>query len=388
MKNGQIIKTIKDLRFYLVATLSCLCFSIGFIGYNFPLPMYISELSTPFLVLSLTISVIIILLNFSNVYSLYDKNRTTFLLILFLVVILVVFAKMHWIIIPVVLTLAFYPDDHKLISKYLFFWSLFIFFIIVFLGLVFPELSREPVGKIDSFFGDVTGLKALCLGFANPNQPLFYLFVIAINGSFVFARSRFRRIYTIVMIIFSTIIYLLTLSRTSYLAIIIFLMLYLINSQKIYKILRKSMFIIIIIFTTVSFFIATNYGVSGNQVNTTMTNRPYYWNLRVEDGIIYNMYGNKDRYENSNGPESALDNNYINLIARYGWIIFMIVFYLLVYNSKKADKTDDEVYMLGLFAILIYFISESMPFTTVLCAIPTISIQRKFLPGNVNYERL
>jgi hypothetical protein len=232
-------------------------------------------------------------------------------------------------------------------------------------------------------FGSTGSSEALSLGFANPNQPLLFLTIVAINGAFVFADSKYRRTYAMVMMALSTIIYLFTLSRTSYIALMIFLLIYFIGSIKTYKIISRTILVVLVFFTASSFIVATKYGEIGNPINDALTNRPYLWNLRVQDNAAFNLIGNKDRYEGS-GAESALDNNYINLISRHGWVAYIIVFYFLLIWRKESDREYDEVYVLGLFCILVYFLSESMPFTLVLSIVPIISIQRKFLVSGEN----
>lgn len=375
---NQITKYFKDLNFYLIAVLSGLCFSMGFSGYDLTLPRIISMLTIPFLILFIVLAVAAMYGNFENIISLYQNNRNTFLTIVLLVAILAIFIKIEWAVVPLIIFLVFYPNKYKLASTYLFLWPLFFFATIVILGLIFPDLGRESIGKVSSFFGSVSGLKASSLGFANPNQPLFFLTIIAINGGFIFARSLFKRAYAITMMLLASLVYFFTLSRTSYIVIMIFLILYLVGSTQIYKFLKKTLPIIVILFTAASFFIAVNFGEFKNPVNGFLTNRPYYWSLRVDDGAASNILGNMDQYKDNGRPESALDNNYLNLIARHGWVVFILVFYLIVINRRQVDGPDDEAYILGLFAIMVYFLSESMSFSMTLCIVLTISMQRKF----------
>ncbi len=379
MKKYRIAKYFKDLKFYLIAALSGLCFSMSFNGYDLPLPRIIANLSTPFLFLFVTLAVVTIYVNIDNIFNLYQKNRKTFILLVLLVALLVIFVKIQWPAVTLILLLSFYPNRYRLASAYLFFWPLFFFSIIVFLGLLFPDLGRESIGKVSSFFGSVSGLKASSLGFTNPNHPMFLLTIIAINGGFLFARSLYKRPYAISMILLATLVYFFTLSRTSYLVIMTFLMLYLLGIRQVYIFLKKAMPVIVILFTALSFFVAINYGEFNNPVNGFLTNRPYYWNLRVQDGIASNVFGDKDKYEDTGRPESALDNNYINLISRYGWVVFVVVFYLLLNGKRKINEKDDEAYILGLFAIMVYFLSESMPFSMTLCIVLILSMQKKFL---------
>jgi len=134
---------------------------MGFIGYDIPIPKLISHSSTAFLVAFLILAIIVMYMNLDNILRLYKSNRITLIVITLLIVALAIFTKINWPIVPLILVLSFYPNKHTLASKYLFIWSLFFFFIIVLLGIFFPELGRESVGKVSSFFGSASGLQAL-----------------------------------------------------------------------------------------------------------------------------------------------------------------------------------------------------------------------------------
>ncbi len=114
----------------------------------------------------------------------------------------------------------------------------------------------------------------------------------------------------------------------------------------------------------------------GNFINESMSKRPYLWNLRVSNGAYSNIIGNVDKYDVTINNEIGytLDNQYLLILARYGWVAFLVFLYMLF---LRTDLVRNRAILAGIFVLSMYFMSESILFTLPLSIVPVVMIGSK-----------
>jgi hypothetical protein len=318
-----------------------------------------------------------LLLNLRLIYSIYAHSRLSFVVVLLCVIAFTLLTQQSWLLIPFLLYLSFSDNSFRLLAKQLFIFSSICFTAVIVTGLVLPDVGREVVDKSYSF-ASIIGTSASSLGFPNSNHPLMYLTVIAINGAFLFTKRRERRLYALTLFIIATAVFIATLSLTGYICISIFLFAYAFSTKKVFRVTRALIPLVAATALIMTPLIAQNYGQgNGNPVNEALSTRPYLWNLRVTDGAYSNIIGNSDNFQSKSVDDTSgytLDNQYLLLIARYGWVIFMTFFYIYF---VRAQKITNPAIISGLLALSIYFMLESMMFILVLSIVPVMMIGSK-----------
>lgn len=325
---------------------------------------------------------VLLILNFNIIHSFYSRSRGAFLLLFLGVLLFTLITQQSWLLIPLLLLLLYSDGDYTKLSKNMFVFSSIMFIFIVILGLIYPDIGREVRDKSYSL-ASIFGNNALSLGFPNSNQPLLYFTVLSINGAFLISNQKERKKYSLMMLVFATIIFVFTLSLTGYICSVLFLMLFSLKNEKTFYIIRKYIFFILLLTFIATPIIAVRYGeINGNSTNNVLASRPYLWNLRVKDGAYNNFIGNSDRYFNKNQEIQGgytLDNQYLLLISRYGWltlIIFLYVYYL------RIQRVFNPAIIAGLAALSVYFLFESIMFILVISIVPILMMDAKTRASN------
>lgn len=356
--------------------LSLLRDASGFLGVN------IGQATGILLISFLLITFIQLLLNAHVVYSVFQRSRLSFLMILSSVFLFTVLTKQSWLMIPFLLFLSYADESFKVLSKKLFIYSSICFISVVSLGIYLPGLGREVIDKSYSV-ASLFGTNANSLGFPNSNQPLLYFLVISINGAFLFTSTKHRRLYALTMFMIATGLFAVTLSVTGYICVSVFLMLYSFATDRYLKI--APVIIPAIVFSAILFtpLVASRYGYDNRiATNQMLANRPYLWNLRVSDGAYKNFIGNADNFQSKSAEDKngyTLDNQYLLLIARYGWVALLVFIYIYFIGIREITSLAIAS---GLLSLSIYFVFESVMFILVLCILPVIMINAKTIKTN------
>ena len=318
-----------------------------------------------------------LILNVHVVYAAFQRSRTSFLTILLCVSIFTLITRQSWLIIPFLLFLSFSDNSLRVLAKKLFISSAICFAAVISLGLFLPDLGRGVVDKSYSV-ASLIGTNANSLGFPNSNQPLLYFLVLVINGAFLFETKKERRLYALIMFVVASIIFAATLSVTGYICVAIFLGFYSMPADRYLKVARVIIPMIIALALISTPLVATRYGQDNKGYsNKVLANRPYLWNLRVSDGAYSNVIGNTDRFQSKSVEDESgytLDNQYLLLIARYGWLSLLITLYVYFGGVRRVTNMAT---MAGLLSLSVYFVFESVMFILVLCIIPVVMIDTK-----------
>ena len=318
-----------------------------------------------------------LLFNFHAIYALYISSRIRFIIVLLFVVIFTALTQQSWLLIPFLLYLVFYNSGSRYLAKQLFIFSLICYAAVIVLGIALPDLGREVIDKSYSV-ASIVSANANSLGFPNSNNSLLCFTIITMNGAYLFKSRNKRKLYSLVMLVFATILFILTLSVTGYICILIFLSIYALADANLLRVTRVAIPIIAIAAIVLTPLIALRYGQNDtNLVNSTLSNRPYLWNLRVSEGAYQNIIGNSDNYRSSEDKDRTgytLDNQYLQLIARYGWVVLLIFFYIYFTGIQKMSH---PALISGLLALSIYFVAEAVMFIMVLNVVPIIALGYK-----------
>ena len=209
------------------------------------------------------------------------------------------------------------------------------------------------------------------MGFSHPNSFGFYLMIIAFEYIYIsFMKNNKIQIknYILILLIMYIINY-FSDSRTSILAIILFLLFLnfkdkIIKNKKINTFAIKNIFIIMTILTLTFTYLYGNYNTYANQMNNLTSNRLYYSNY------FYKTYGpsivgqkietiSTESAKKSNKKPIVLDNCYIQLIVRYGILVYMIYAMFFRKSFIYALNKNDKIIIIIMLILCLFGLSES-----------------------------
>lgn len=208
------------------------------------------------------------------------------------------------------------------------------------------------------------------LGFGHPNAVFLFLLPIIFSGYYLFNQ---KKTFYIVSILISILFFNISNCRTGIGCVILMLALGWLQSFK--GMFRKNNLLpnVFFIYTLISIFVAWKFGGDiKNIANNILSNRPYYWNLYIENDMMFSLFGhnmNKIWY---------VDNFYLYLLIELG-IVGFLIYDLLYYFSIKKIKND---YKLSL--ILLIFLTYGLFETNVIIGSIqfAFAIQLKYLIQN------
>ncbi len=175
-------------------------------------------------------------------------------------------------------------------------------------------------------------------GFRHPNEMYVYFFFIVLALYYVMKN---KKLYTIILIISSYIIYNVTLSRTGLICSIILIILIWFYNNKIK--LNKYVFLI---GTLITFFMAFSFDNGNSELNELLSGRPSIYNFYINNGdYIYNIVGNNLL------KGITLDNAFLNIILGSGWI-FYIFYFILFYISGKFIENDRKLTIIFIVTVI------------------------------------
>lgn len=277
---------------------------------------------------------------------------------------LIVITQQPSLIFMLVIVLTFYNKDYKKMTGYLFVWLSLLFLtfaILASLGLISSgEMLKYNLLVDSSEFESVTAL-----GMGNPNTAMSFLLGIIMSGAYVFYDSRYKNRYGMLMLFASFAVYSLVGSRTGFICAMVFLLLYILDIRKLGSLLKLLTPLLVLSLIALSIFVGFRFGQTDNTVNDFLTTRPYQWHLRLENGALTNLIGNSDTYITDIGGGSErypLDNQYIYLLARAGWLSLIAVVGMYLIGTHK-NKSSIVMYMI--FTSLVHCFVESLMFTAI-----------------------
>jgi hypothetical protein len=237
------------------------------------------------------------------------------------------------------------------------------------------KVSKPLFGVDDSYAATVTAL-----GLSNPNSVMLIFFNVIALTLFLCNTKRQSFLSSVLLFALTVIFSVATGSTTGLIMGIVTLVLVLSakyhkNLLKLFRKITPWMFLLI---TFLTFAVALNFGLSGdrqNDVNTTLTGRPYLWNLRIENGSYINLLGGNDQYVgDTNYP---LDNAPLYILVYFGAVMYLIFFYIFYSGSKKIKEPELIAYILA--ATLLLFSEKPELYGLVLIFLQKTITEHHFL---------
>lgn len=337
-------------------------------------------------------SFILIYLNRTITYRAIFGSRVRLLLII-LVILATVLTKTTIFIVPLLFALTAMSNDLRLLLKYYLLWS-----VLIFIGVI----ALQAFGVISG--GDVVqesgGIEMIAesLGFGNPNGAFTYLFSILITGYVLLYKSPKKILFSALAITSIIVIYSLTLSRTGLICCLLIVFFAHVGKIMPWKKMKNMLPMLFIIFTMSSILLAVQAGETGGTINDLLSNRPFWWNMRIEDGALSNLLGNADSFASNYAwwrETAPLDSFFLRIWFRNGLLI-LVLFY--VFFRAWSKGAYDEMLVFGTLVTLLYGFSEygvmSNPGKNIillLMMVPVFSnrlIDRKpNLLGNIHHDK-
>lgn len=364
-----MLKELRSLNLKLLSLRSFIVLSIC-LYYFIGMQISTAEDVTSGLLSHYKIMVISIVLSFFLIFFITHKRsiinrlstRRAFLVLitwLFLAVII----QQPGLIFMLIIVLMFSEEDYKKMAGYLFIWISLLFMVFSTLSS-FGMISSGEILKYDLTV-DVSEYKSvIALGMGNPNTAMAFLLGAVMSGAYIFYDTKYRKRYGIIMFAVTFAVFSLTGSRTGFISLAIFLLLYLFGSFRTSLYLKVFMPLVVVALIMLSIFVGLRFGSTDNAVNDFLTTRPYQWSLRLNNGALTNFVGNSDTYITAidRSERYPLDNQYIYFLARGGWLTLVVAIGLYLIGLKRI-KSPVVVYMV--LISLIQCAVESLMFNVV-----------------------
>lgn len=325
-------------------------------------PVFLENYKTTFIVSILGLFLVFFAMHRRSIIKQLSTNYGIWMSLAWLALILI--TKQPSLIFMLVLVMTFYDKGYKKMTGYLFVWLSLLFILFSVLSS-FGFISSGEMLKYNLLVDASEYQSVTALGMGNPNTAMAFLLGIIMSGAYIFHETKYRIRYGTLMIIASFGVYSLVGSRTGLICAIAFLLLYLLDSRKLSSLLKLLMPLIMLALLALSIFVGYKYGQTDNAINNLLTTRPYQWHLRLDSGALTNLIGNSDPYLTIAGDKSVrypLDNQYIYLLARCGWLTLATVMTIYFIGSQR-NKSPIVVYMI--FISLIQCFVESLMFTAI-----------------------
>ncbi len=203
------------------------------------------------------------------------------------------------------------------------------------------------------FYITNTGMKYLCYDFYNPNSAAIFLFCIAITGMlkyFFSDRSSLMKQILYIGLFFALILQ--TLSRTALIAMLFFLLIYVIFKRKDrYFLPRGVLFCLIISIIPLLFVLVYKILLNNASSNEALQflvsegkeldSRQYVWEYAFRlfrESPIFGSYGQLM----SGASFSQMHNSHLNVLVSYGAIVFVLVVIFLFLVMRKITATSQK----------------------------------------------
>lgn len=189
------------------------------------------------------------------------------------------------------------------------------------------------------------------LGFGHPNSVFLFFLPVALCGYYLYSN---KKLYYILIILISLILYFLSDSRTGMVCIMLIILFHkVLNKNSINnKYFRLCCDHSIIVFTIITIIVSCVFGYNEtNIVSKLFSGRPYFLNYYISNGQIFSLFGCElnELY--------IVDNFYIFVLARLGLIGFCIYYFIYKKGIKLIGYS--KVNILLLLVTCIYGLLET-----------------------------
>ncbi len=183
------------------------------------------------------------------------------------------------------------------------------------------------------------------LGFTHPNS-VFMFYIPIVLCAYLLDNNK-KRFYLIFMI-FSLILYKLSLSRTGIYCIVFLLILDFFKDKFNYK---KIIGWLPLLFFGASYFVAIKFGISkNNNINILLSNRPYLWNRIIQNVNMFTLFGSNAL------SDLYLDNFYLAMVYRCGMYLTILYYFMLIFGVSKINNSKIHI---AILIFMVYGLAES-----------------------------
>lgn len=261
------------------------------------------------------------------------------------------------------------------------------------LFLIFTLILLYFFNIVDSpdFYRE-NGLYRYTLGFQHPNILGTYIMILIFQIYYLYFPKKLDVKFIVLQILSILFEIFVCNTKSCCIILIIFFIYYIFSNIKRFELKPNKKIIYIfenlpIIFSVVSFLLVFLYSLNidfMNDINKFLSYRIYYYKLYFDE-IKLSLFGNDMNNFQSN---VALDNSYIYLLLKFGFIQFIIIIYYLKNILKNAIYNNKNMIVVIMALLLIYGIIESFfLIPTVNCFILLIAIVlKKHLINGYNLE--
>lgn len=281
-------------------------------------------------------------------------NDKKILILILLAVIATFLTRTTIFLIPMLFAMTSMSRDLRQLLGYYLRWS-----ILLFLGMMLLQaLGIITGGNVVQESGG-TEVIAQSLGFGNPNGAFTYLFGILVTGYILMNNPSLKKnLFTALVLVSTFAIYNQTLSRTGLLCCLLVVFFGYVGRLMPWKRIKNMLPTFFITFTLGSIFLAVYHGQMGDTINDLLSNRPYWWHIRIQDGALSNFLGNADSFATDYAwwrDTAPLDSFFLRIWFRNGLLI-LIMFFVFFYMWSK--KLHNEMLVFGTLVALLYGFSE------------------------------
>ena len=294
----------------------------------------------------ITTGIIIIAIIFNIIIILKKKfnQKKLFLILIPFFMITIISSSLDFVV-TLLIALIFSKDNIRDFFKIFFISSLCCYLLTIcmyFLGI----LENHSIRRITE---DGTIVRN-SLGFSHVNGVFKNLIPIILSGYFLVKEKNIRK-YNLFIFIISTILFIVSNSRTGYICVILYLLFTTFKDIINIKIKKKSIKYMFIICTLITILITNFAGQSEtNTLNILLSNRPIIWKYYMYDS-------NAIEFINMKITRIAIDNTYITYLVNYGILTYIIIFLIKYFAIKKIE---DNRILLIILILSIYGIFENM----------------------------
>lgn len=322
-----------------------------------------SELVTRTLIfLAIILNIVIILKRKFN-----KQQLLTIIVIFMLVLVMTYLSKSLDFVVVLLISLMFYKDNIKDFFKIFFISSLGCYLLTIFLYII-GVLENHAIRR----FTEDGVIIRNSLGFSHVNGVFKNFLPIVLSGYFLVKEKNIRK-YNLFIFIISTVLYIISNSRTGYFCILIYLLLTTFLDVMKYKVANRSIKYMFLICTLITFIIANFAGKSiNNPINQALSNRPVIWNQYINQYGLLNLV-------NLNSTSIHMDNTYLTYLLNFGIIIFTCVFIVKYFAIKKIQNHRILliILVLSIYGIFENGISYTIDFTLIIQFIYLVSTKNE-----------
>ena len=299
----------------------------------------ISETATKLLIiLAVVLNVIIIAKRKFN-----RQQLQIIMLIFFLVLAMTYISKSIDFIVVLLISLMFYKDNLRDFFKIYFISSLTCYLFTIFLYFI-GVLENNSIRR----FTEDGVIVRNSLGFSHVNGVFKNFLPIVLSGYFLVKEKNIRK-YNLFIFVISTILYIISNSRTGYFCIIIYLFCTSFIDIMKFRLVSGSIKYMFIICTVITLCIVAIAGKSANNpINELLSDRPIIWNMHLNEPGALRIIGGTNRLH--------MDNTYLTYLVNFGIFIFICVF---VIKYLAIKKIKDHRILLMILILSIYGIFEN-----------------------------